>query len=48
MLRAGRPPGGSKEGIFFHRQVQNASGAHPPSYLMGTGGLSHGGEAAGP
>jgi len=31
----------------LHHRVQNGSGAHPASYLMGTGGSFPGGKAAG-
>jgi hypothetical protein len=31
----------------LHHRVQNGSGAHPASYLMGTGGSFHGSKAAG-
>jgi hypothetical protein len=31
----------------LHHLVQNGSGAHPASYLMGTGGSLPGGKAAG-
>jgi hypothetical protein len=30
----------------LHHRVQNGSGAHPASYLMGTGGSFPGGKAA--
>jgi hypothetical protein len=32
----------------LHHRVQNGSGAHPPSSLMGTRGSFPGGKAAGP
>jgi hypothetical protein len=31
----------------LHHRVQNGSGAHPASYIMGTGGSFLGGKAAG-
>jgi hypothetical protein len=34
-------------GNFFHRRVQNGSGAHPASYPMGTRGSLPGDKAAG-
>jgi hypothetical protein len=32
--------------FFFHRRIQNGSGAHPASYPMGTRGSFPGGKAA--
>jgi hypothetical protein len=33
--------------FYLHHRVQNGSGAHPPSYPVGTGGSFPGGKATG-